>query len=138
MSSSSIALRNKLYESAGRPWEGDSISLKANLIRCAAQWAEVSTKHSTDCVGCPLSYPVAEITQCLELDAKQIAADSRSQRLRDFVGVNIDGWVPLEEYEDAVQRAASLKSQMMAAAETDRERREVEENWPFDDNVETA
>jgi hypothetical protein len=36
MSSSSLILRNKLYESAGRPWEGDNTSLKANLIRCSA------------------------------------------------------------------------------------------------------
>ena len=134
MSSSGIILRNKIYENAGRPWEGDSISLKANLIQCAAQWADVSSKDSPHCIKCPLNYSLSEVDQCLELDAKQRAADISSQRLRDLVGVNIDGWVPTEEYDDAVLRAATVKSQMLAAAETDEERRVVEENWPFGDH----
>ncbi len=135
ISSSSLILRNKLYESAGRPWDGDNTSLKANLIRCAAQWADVSSKSSPDCVECPLNYPHAEAEQCLELDTRQSAADASSQRLRDLVGVNIDGWVPLEGYEEALEKAATIKAQMLASAETREERREVEENWPFLDHV---
>jgi hypothetical protein len=84
-----------------------------------------------------LRYSAAEADLCLELDAKQKSADVSSQRLRDLVGVNVDGWVPSEEYEDAVHRAAAVKSQMLTAAETDRERREIGENWPFDDNDRT-
>ena len=71
----------------------------------------------------------------LELDAKQNAADALSQRLRELVGVNIDGWVSQEGYEDAVGSAATIKAQMLAATETDEEKREVEENWPFHDHV---
>jgi hypothetical protein len=109
---------------------------KANLIHCAAQWADVS-KDSVDCVDCPLEYSVTEVDQCFELDAKQRTADALSQCLRDVVGVNIDGWVPIEEYDDAVHRAATVKSQMLKAAETDKERREVEENWPLGDHYRT-
>src|SRR4051812_42129305 len=135
ISSSSLILRNKLYENAGRPWEGDNISLKADLIRCAAQWANVSSRCSSDCLECPLSYSLTEVEQWLELDAKQNAADALSQRLRELVGVNIDGWVSQEGYEDAVGSAATIKAQMLAATETDEEKREVEENWPFHDHV---
>src|SRR5208282_3909650 len=102
MSSSGIVLRNKIYENAGRPWEGDSISLKANLIQCAAQWADISSKDLPHCIKGPLNYSPSEVDQCLQLDAKQRDAESSSQRLRDFIGVNIDGWVPIEEYDDAV------------------------------------
>jgi hypothetical protein len=135
ISSSSLVLRNRLYESAGRPWEGDNVSLKADLIRCIARWADVSSRGSPDCLECPLSYSLAEVEQCLELDAKQNAADANSQRLHELVGVNIDGWVSQEGYEDAVKSAATIKAQMLAAAETDEEKREVEENWPFHDHV---
>jgi hypothetical protein len=128
MTSRGVILRNKLYESAGRPWEGDSTSLKANLIQCAALWDEVSSKDSPDCVNCPLSYSLVEVDQCLELDTKQGAADTSSQRLRGLVGGNINGWVPLGEYDDAVHRAASVKAQMLAATETYIERKEIEEN----------
>lgn len=58
------------------------------------------------------------------------------QTLRDCFTTNIDGWVSSELYEQAKARAEDVKQQMIDAADTDEERKEIEENWPFQDHVE--
>lgn len=133
LSSPGFILRNQTYESASRPWEGDNISLKANLIRVNEQWEDVCHTKSPECTECPLNYTETETKRVLELDEKQKAATDSSQRLRDIVGVNIDGWVPLETFDNAISRAASVRAQMLETAETDEEKKEIEQNWPFDD-----
>ena len=113
LSSPGLILRNETYESASKPWEGDNITLKANLIRVVEQWERIRCASSSDCIRCPLNYNEPETKQVLELDEKQKAAADSSQRLRDIVGVNIDGWVPLEDFDDVVDRAASVRAQML-------------------------
>jgi hypothetical protein len=44
--------------------------------------------------------------------------------------------VSSELYEQAKARAQDVRQQMMDAADTDEERKEIEENWPFQDHIE--
>jgi hypothetical protein len=130
-----LVMVNKLYNTAARPWEGDNTSLKAEIIK-------VSRSHHLDAIlsrtrkGFPFSYNEEEITQCLAIDEKQQEADARMQTLRDCFTTNMDGWVSSELYEQARARVQDMRQQMMDAADTDEERKEIEENWPFQDHIE--
>jgi hypothetical protein len=127
-----LVLRNQLYDAAGRPWEGDNTSLKAELIKIMAHWPEIASPEDSPLVN----YSPAEVEECLDRDAKQKDADDQMQQVRGYIGINIEGWVPNEEFESAREKAKILKSEMAEAAETEEERREFDEHWPFQDHEE--
>lgn len=126
---------NKLYDTAARPWEGDNTSLKAELVRASQQWpAMASSQFKTS--PFPICYTEEEILECLKIDERQQEADLQMQTLRDCLAINIDGWVSSELYDQARARMEDVREQCIAAADTEEERREVEENWPFQDHLE--
>lgn len=127
------ARRAKLYQKARIPWEGDNISLKAQLIKTVQKWPSVRSKTATKC---PISYPEDEVKECLALVAQQKKLDETMQVLRDRIGVSVDGWVSNDEYEATKQRAHELKMQFLATADSEAERREFDENWAFQDHEE--
>ncbi|KAL9105601.1 MAG: hypothetical protein Q9227_009259 [Pyrenula ochraceoflavens] len=126
--SPNLILRNQIYESASKPWEGDNASLKANLARAMQRWEHLHSKICAGCTECPLKYSEKESKHILELDEQQKSAAESSQRLRDIVGVNIDGWVPLESFDDVVNKAAFVRAQMLEAADTEKERKDIDQN----------
>ncbi|KAK5999991.1 hypothetical protein QM012_005079 [Aureobasidium pullulans] len=126
-----LVMANKLYDTAARPWEGDNTSLKAEIIKLSRGWLGKTSSHTI-----PISYTEREIAQCLAIDEKQQEADAQMQTLRDCFITNIDGWVSSELYEQAKARAEDVREQMINATDTDQERKEIEENWPFQDHVE--
>ena len=128
----SLVLRNQLYDTAARPWEGDNTSLQAQLIRTMMHWSEISSSNDNP----PIQYSPAEVRECLDRDAKQKEIDKEMQQFRDCIGVNIDGLVVKEEYEGAKERAAIIKRELMEGAETEEERRDFDELWPFQDHEE--
>ncbi|KFZ20633.1 hypothetical protein V502_03115 [Pseudogymnoascus sp. VKM F-4520 (FW-2644)] len=128
-----LVLRNQLYETAARPWEGDNTSLQAQLIRTLEHWPEIRVAGEAP----PVQYSEAELQECLERDAKQRDADEQMHQVREAIGVDVEGWVPNNEFESAKARAGVMKSEMAQAAESEEERREFEELWPFQDHEET-
>ncbi|KFY30883.1 hypothetical protein V493_01582 [Pseudogymnoascus sp. VKM F-4281 (FW-2241)] len=48
-----------------------------------------------------------------------------------------EGWVPKDEFENAKERAEAIKNEMAQAADSEEERREFEELWPFQNHEET-
>ncbi|KAF2856195.1 hypothetical protein T440DRAFT_485328 [Plenodomus tracheiphilus IPT5] len=111
-----LIVRNRLYDTAGRPWEGDNTSLKAELVQTSTYWPDIATSAMKESKF-PVKYPDAD-------------------QLRDFIGVNIDGWVPTESYQEAREKERYIKQQMLEAAETEDERKELDEHWPFQDHEE--
>jgi hypothetical protein len=61
-----LVLRNRLYGTVSRPWEGDNTSLQAELIRVLAQWSETASPEESP----PVHYTAAEVEECLDRDAK--------------------------------------------------------------------
>ena len=127
-----LVLRNQLYDTAGRPWEGDNTSLQAELIRTLAHWSDITSSEDSP----PVHYTSAEVEECLGRDAKQKDADEQMQRVRDFIGINIEGWVHIEEYENAREKARLIRNEMAQGLETEEERREFDKYWPFQDHEE--
>ncbi|KAF2726659.1 hypothetical protein EJ04DRAFT_452903 [Polyplosphaeria fusca] len=111
-----LIVRNRLYDTAGRPWEGDNTSLKAELVQTSTYWPDIATSAMKE-ANFPVKYPDGD-------------------QLRDFIGINIDGWVPTESYEEAREKERYIKQQMLEAAETEDERKELDEHWPFQDHEE--
>ncbi|KAH7317928.1 phosphotransferase family protein [Rhexocercosporidium sp. MPI-PUGE-AT-0058] len=127
-----LVLRNQLYDTAGRPWEGDNTSLQAQLIKAIAKWSEISSLEE----DCPVRYSPAEVEECLDRDAKQNHVNEQMQQVRDFIGFNIDGLVPNEEFESARERVELIKNELAEGADTDEQRREFDKIWPFQDHEE--
>lgn len=130
-----LVVRNRLYDVAGRPWEGDNTSLKAELANASTYWSDIASPEMKG-AKFPVKYSEAEVSKCLDIDTKQKAADAQMQRLRDLFVVNIDGWVPSELYDEAREREQAIKQVMLESTEMDDERDDLNENWPFQDHEE--
>lgn len=130
-------LRPKLFEHASYPWEGDNVTLKADLIHLTKNWSctigSNSNAETSAGVHCPISFSEDEISQSDRLSAAKMEADELLQTCRDRVGIGIEGWVPLNYYEEAKQREMKLKAFALDAAESEEERAEISEHWIFDD-----
>ncbi|TVY91146.1 Altered inheritance of mitochondria protein, mitochondrial [Lachnellula willkommii] len=132
MGKHNLVLRNRLYDTACRPWEGDNTSLQAELIYTLQQWPEIVPRGNKP----PVQYSAEETKECLERYGKQNEADEQVQKMRDFIGVNIDGWLPNDGFEEAKEKAEYMKNAMLGEAETEEERKVLLEHWPFQDHEE--
>jgi hypothetical protein len=81
----------------------------------------------------PKTYSEEESAEYLRLDHAQVEADEQLQTCQDIVGVGSEGWVPLENYNEAKQRERKLKTDALEAVESEEERMRLEQNWIFDD-----
>ncbi|KAI9848391.1 MAG: Phosphotransferase enzyme [Sclerophora amabilis] len=133
-----VVLRQRLVQDAGAPWEGDNVTLKADLIRATQEWPELASAESGDDPKCPLTYSAAEIESCLKLDWKQKEANSCMNDARRRLGINIEGWVPAEGFQEAKALSEKLKAEAMEVAETGLEREEIQSHWPFDNHDENG
>ncbi|KAM5454088.1 hypothetical protein McanCB49686_004395 [Microsporum canis] len=135
MGSYNGVMRSRLYDVVNRPWEGDNTTLKATLTNMSSYWPGIATPEMKE-ASYPLQYPPEEIKECLDIDSQQKAANTQMQNLRDSFGINIDGWVPNEMYEEASRRMADVKAQMLDIAKTKEDREDLLQNWPFQDHEE--
>ncbi|PWY63639.1 hypothetical protein BO83DRAFT_393201 [Aspergillus eucalypticola CBS 122712] len=124
-----------IFDYAGTPWEGDSVSLRAELIRSISNWsAVVESTH----VAPPVDYPEDVVRETVGLDAQQREADVAMEQVRHALGIDNMGWVPNEDYEAARRLASEIKSKMLEAAETRDEVVAIRDHFPFDDFDEGA
>ncbi|OAL43944.1 hypothetical protein IQ07DRAFT_616089 [Pyrenochaeta sp. DS3sAY3a] len=130
-------LRRKVFDHASSPWEGDNISLKADLINLQKNWCSITASNSNIAhpakPACPITFSEAEVEDCLRLNAAQLEADKLLQTCRDAIGIGTEGWVPLDQYDEVKQREAKLKAEALEAAESEHERLMLHEHWIFDD-----
>ncbi|KAL4896711.1 kinase-like protein [Aspergillus ambiguus] len=123
-------LRRRLFQHSGDPWEGDNVTLKADLVALSRFWKELNPDAKTPC---PVSFPDNEVAECLRLEHAQLEADEQFQACKEAIGVGNEGWVPIAHYDDAKERERKLKADALDAAETEEERQALLNNWLFDD-----
>ncbi|PLN86244.1 protein kinase-like protein [Aspergillus taichungensis] len=129
-------LRQRLLESAAIPWDGDSVSLRAELINTIHAWPDFLAPDSSlpgKTTTPPIQYSAETINDTLALHAQHQEADDAMQHMRRILGVDIMGWVPNEEYHAAREKAREIKDKMLEVAETDEDVFGVREHFPFDD-----
>ncbi|GAT21830.1 phosphotransferase family protein [Aspergillus luchuensis] len=80
----SLILRQRLLQSAGRPWEGDSVSLRAELIRSILNWLAIVQINK---VAPPVDYPEDVVQETVDLNAQQREADVAMEQMRHALGV---------------------------------------------------
>lgn len=128
--------RRKIFEHAGEPWEGNSIPLKADLIRLTRHWSDLvagDTPQDGLLPSCPLTFEEEESEKVLQGALEQEEADGQLEIVRNAVGVGIDGWVSNDGYDEAVAVAARMKAEALDNAEDDSEREIIMKYWLFDD-----
>ncbi|RMZ83213.1 hypothetical protein DV738_g1324, partial [Chaetothyriales sp. CBS 135597] len=138
-------LRRKVYHHASDPWEGDNVTLKADLIQLTQNWAKIASPHGSGSKGagdeteaplsppCPITFSEQDVNETLHLYSAQVEADEQFAACRDAIGVGPEGWVPSDQYEEAKRREGKLKADALSSAETEDERAELIEDWIFDD-----
>ncbi|EAW09030.1 uncharacterized protein ACLA_077770 [Aspergillus clavatus NRRL 1] len=124
------ALRRRLFHHASDPWEGDNMTLKADLVTLSRNWGEVNPDATE---SCPIFFSDDESSEYLRLERAQSEADGQFQACQEAIGVGNEGWVPVAHYDEAKRRERKLKADALGAAETEEERARIEENWIFDD-----
>lgn len=139
----SVILRQRLFKKAGTPWEGDSVSLRAELIRSIQNWPTIIQTTDADQTKCassvaPVGYSKDNVQETLELDARQREADIAMDEMRHALGIDILGWVPNDDYDAVKELAHDMKTKMLEAAETPEDAIGVRDHFPFDDFDESA
>lgn len=129
--------RKKIDHHAVEPWEGNHIPLKNDLVQLIKTWprfAKSAMMAATASTECPIFMEEQEVKETVEKFAEQEEMDESSQVLRDVIGCSSDGWVPCEEYEEAVAQVAAMKEQALAlVADDEFELKMGEKHWAFDD-----
>ncbi|KAF1846500.1 phosphotransferase family protein [Cucurbitaria berberidis CBS 394.84] len=128
-------LRRKLFDHSGSYWEGDNVTLKADLVNLTKKWSNIVNSCSRNATKppCPIFFSEDEVSECLRLDAAQVEADEQLKACEDAVGIGSEGWVPAELYDEIKQRERKLKADALEAAESEEERQRLHEHWIFDD-----
>ena len=125
--------KQKLQQYASTPWEGDNITLKAELIRAVKNWPALTASKDGNIPACPIQFSDEEAEQCLRLEAEQNHIDLQMEKIRDRIGISTDGWTSNERYEDALEENEHVKAEALDG-EDEATRNEILENWPFDDH----
>jgi hypothetical protein len=81
----------KLQQYAITPWEGDNISLKAELIRVVKNWPVLAASKGTNFPASPIYFSVEEEEECLRIEAEQKHINVQMEKILTRIGANTDG-----------------------------------------------
>ncbi|KAF2749353.1 hypothetical protein M011DRAFT_517942 [Sporormia fimetaria CBS 119925] len=126
--------RQLLVDSAGRQWNGDLMSLKGAIIRTTAFWRFLPDVKD---VPCPLQFSDGELRDFETLEADWLDASLVRENWRQRVCyMTEEGWVPIEDYEEAKKKLEELKQQIRSLCEGDEDvLNAFERGWPFRDDA---
>ena len=127
------ALRGRLLEQAGAPWEGETVELKNALIEATERWEELTGGG----VPCPVVFDAQDLRETTALNEELSTADRGFEILQSTCNVAEEGWVLAEDYENAVEFLKEIKEEGLVEAESEEERGEIMAHWPWDDMDET-
>ena len=82
---------------------------------------------------CPVEFDAEDVRETRKLNEVQARADGFFEMWQNMVGVGEDGWVPTEDYEDAVAFFKKKKEEALADAKSAEERAEIMGHWPWGD-----
>jgi hypothetical protein len=122
-------LRRRLFFHASDPWEGETLELKVALIAATENWDTLTGGG----LPCPIAFDAEDVRKTKKLDKEQRGVDETLEACQNMIPFAPDGWVPVEDYEEAVRCCKQLKTDALAAAESEEERAQIAAHWPFDD-----
>ena len=122
-------LRNRLFDCARNPWEGETLELQVALIRATEAWATFARSGAP----CPVVFDAEEVRATMELDEVQRKADEVFEIWQGMLGLGPEGWVPAQDCGRAVAFCRQAKEQALVEAESPEDRAEIMGHWPWDD-----
>ncbi|KAL1675240.1 kinase-like domain-containing protein [Schizophyllum commune] len=124
------ALRGRLYQFAGAPWEGESFDLKVALIEAMESWEELAGNG----VPCPIKFDEEDLRKTEVLEKELGDACQGFELFQSFAGIGEEGWVPSDDqYEFATNLIRRSKEDALAGCQSEEERNEIMSHWPWDD-----
>ncbi|RMZ83596.1 hypothetical protein DV738_g948, partial [Chaetothyriales sp. CBS 135597] len=130
--SDGVIIHQRLYTHAGRPWEGDSITLQAELIHAIEHWQDVISSGATKCEKPPIKIPEESARSIMAVFNQQQEMDTMMDEMRKALGVDVYGWVSNEDFASTKEMARNIKAQMIEAADP-AEKDGIRHHFPFDD-----
>ncbi|OOF98798.1 hypothetical protein ASPCADRAFT_140162 [Aspergillus carbonarius ITEM 5010] len=129
-------IRQRILESAGTPWEGDSTTLRVDIMRVIQSWPG----FFSDFVAClpPVQYSDNDVQDTLEIYTRQQEADEAMELMRHALNVDVLGWVPNSEYDATMELAQEMKNKILEVVETDHDITAARDHFPFDNFDEDA
>lgn len=129
-----LHLRQELVDRAGRPWNGNYITLKGLLIRAIEHWDQLALNSG----NCPIQFSDPEKEEFFHIEDGWLRMNILVEHWRsELFHVSQDGWVRNEVFRDTVEKNRELREKWLGEAEDDEDRECVEKGWPFQDREET-
>jgi hypothetical protein len=122
-------LRSRLFYHAGNPWEGETLELKVALIQATERWDTLTGGGTL----CPIMFDAGDARKTMELNEVQNKADKVFEVWQNMLGLGPEGWVPTQDYKEAVALCKQMKEEALTEAESEEERVEIMMHWPWDD-----
>jgi hypothetical protein len=73
--------KQRLFDHASSPWEGNNVTLKADLIEATETWSKIATPAADGRVApYPISYSKEEAAECLRLCHKVREIDGQEEK----------------------------------------------------------
>ncbi|KAF9000330.1 protein kinase subdomain-containing protein PKL CAK Fmp29 [Cyathus striatus] len=120
-------LRCRLFFYASGLWEAEPLS----LIDAMEKWEKLTQG------GAPCPFDAEDVRETKKMDAKQTEMDELMEMIQNIIGVSQEGWVPVQNYEEAMVRNKEMKESALARAESEKDRADIATFWPWDDMDET-
>ena len=120
-----LSLHRELIRQAGLPWDGDLLSLQGALINIIQQWDNSAVE------SCPISFSEDETRVALQEAEEWEAACADLGEIRDMIGIDLQGWVSNELFDEAVRENQRLLRYF--AEHKGMEVDELTKVWPFTD-----
>ncbi|KAI6144036.1 hypothetical protein BKA82DRAFT_33673 [Pisolithus tinctorius] len=119
------ALRSRLFQHAGSPWEGETFELKLVLIQ--------ATERGNALMGgrmpCPVEFDAEDVREMRKLNEVQATADRFFEMWQNMVGLGEEGWVLTEDYEDTVA-FFEKEEEALAGTRSAEQRAKIIDHWP--------
>lgn len=132
-----VPFKKRVFSSASAPWEGNNVSLKADLMLTARNWSGLAEeKDDGHTPSCPISFPSEEIEGCLQLHTKISERMAEMEHVRTTIGIGSDGWVPNEDFDGAVERSGEIKRKVISSLGDAEEKALCLAHYPFHDHDE--
>jgi hypothetical protein len=122
------AVRAELLKRAGWPWDGDLVMFRSALLDVVEHWGEFSGD-----IPCPLKYRTTQVEHWKEEEKEWSDANDSLEAFRQGLGINEEGWIPSEFYEDSFQRNQELRWKITETADAELQK-EMWKAWPFKDD----
>ncbi|KIM43989.1 hypothetical protein M413DRAFT_443052 [Hebeloma cylindrosporum] len=105
-------LRRRLFSYASDPWEGETLALKMALIDAIENW-DTFTEGGPPC---PVVSDPEDVHETRQLDEAQSRADKTLETCQNMIRCALDGWMPVERFEEVMVRSNKLKEATLEAA----------------------